>query len=674
MKRHRLPSAMTLLLCLCCVAIAAEFVVPAGVAERLAVIRQRIKAKGLSFTVGYNPAMDYQQKQLCGLKPPPAPAGFFPQPLSAAAPAAPLPARFDWRDVDGLTPVRDQGGCGSCWAFATVGVLEAAIKLQEASEQDLSEQWLVSCNTSGWDCDGGWWAHDYHVAPGAVPEGQFSYVASDAPCGGPYDYPFQIESWSYVGNSYSVPAIDAIKQAIYSHGPVTIAVYVSSDFTAYTGGVFDSHKTGTVNHGVILTGWDDDQGPDGVWFLRNSWGPGWGESGYMRIAYDTANVGYAASYVVYDGVSPQGQIHFDHDSYVPPASAAISVSDADLDANPATPDTVLIELASTTESTPEFVLCTETGDSTKRFVGTIELAIGLPTADGRLQVGSGDTITAIYHDADTGDGTPADVHDTAFVLTMIYTFPMDEDPGWSTGGEWAFGQPTGAGGAYGCPDPASGFDGPNVYGYNLGGDYANDIAGPQHLTTAALDLSGWKQTALQFRRWLGVERNTFDHASVQVSNDGSTWVTLWENGDTHTADGEWKLVSYDLSAVADEHATVYVRWGLGPTDYSWTYCGWNVDDVQIIGVPAAPLPTATPTPTPTQTPTFTATPTPDPTCYGCDVNGDGEVSFADLGAFSAAYGTTSGDPLYRDGFDINNDGVIDFDDISGFSACFGASW
>ncbi|MCK4348384.1 MAG: hypothetical protein KAW47_07190, partial [Thermoplasmatales archaeon] len=75
------------------------------------------------------------------------------------------PEIFDWRDIDGVdytTPIKSQGSCGSCWAFGTVAPLECNIKIKDGVTIDLSEQYLVSCNSDGWGCNGGWWAHDYH--------------------------------------------------------------------------------------------------------------------------------------------------------------------------------------------------------------------------------------------------------------------------------------------------------------------------------------------------------------------------------------------------------------------------------------------------------------------------------------------------------------------------------
>ena len=90
---------------------------------------------------------------------------------------------------------------------------------------------------------------------------------------------------------------------------------------------------------------------------------------------------------------------------------------------------------------------------------------------------------------------------------------------------------------------------------------------------------------MQFRRWLGVEQPSYDHAYFRVSNDGVNWTTVWENA-SEINDNGWQLVSYDISVVADHESTVYLRWTIGPTDSSYIYCGWNLDDVEILALPA----------------------------------------------------------------------------------------
>jgi predicted secreted protein len=232
-----------------------------------------------------------------------------------------LPTSFDWRAMGGVTPIKDQGACGSCWAFGTVCPLEANIKIKDGVTVDLSEQFLVSCNVepSMWGCDGGWWAHDYHwnkVAPGnseagAVLESEFPYQASDVPCCGscPYSHPYKLSSWSCLGKTGTPPdcctgsilPINEIKEAIMTYGPISAGVCIGPDFQDYTGGIFetDQYCWGGINHAVCLVGWDDTQGNNGVWILRNSWREGWGENGYMRIGYGIASVGQCANYIIY---------------------------------------------------------------------------------------------------------------------------------------------------------------------------------------------------------------------------------------------------------------------------------------------------------------------------------------------------------------------------------------
>ena len=261
----------------------------------------------------------------------PAPAAQEPdlavdQKLPAAdggASLAAVPSAYNWCTLGGCTPVRDQGNCGSCWAFGTVGPIEMNILIKDGASKDLAEQWLVSCNTDGYGCDGGWWAHKYFVSPGAVYESAFPYTATDVPCGGPYTYHEKIASWAYVGTSYSVPSTDAIKQAIYDRGPVSAAVCVNTAFRSYTSGVFNpATSCTTMNHAIVLVGWDDTLG---AWRLRNSWGDDWGEDGYMWIAYGKNRVGYAAASVVYNSSVPP----------TPPAAptnlAATAVSHSQID-------------------------------------------------------------------------------------------------------------------------------------------------------------------------------------------------------------------------------------------------------------------------------------------------------------------------------------------------------
>ncbi len=142
--------------------------------------------------------------------------------------------------------MKDQEACGSCWAFATVGVLESNILIHDAVSRNLSEQYLVSCNTDGWGCDGGLEAHDYHwwktppgeSTAGSVYETDFAYVGWEAPCNPPHQHRETIGLWDFVENWWSVPSVAELKQAILDHGPVFVGVCAGTGWPGYTGGVF----------------------------------------------------------------------------------------------------------------------------------------------------------------------------------------------------------------------------------------------------------------------------------------------------------------------------------------------------------------------------------------------------------------------------------------------------
>ncbi|MCC7387173.1 MAG: trypsin-like peptidase domain-containing protein [Phycisphaerales bacterium] len=218
------------------------------------------------------------------------------------------------------------------------------------------------------------------------------------------------------------------------------------------------------------------------------------------------------------------------------------------------------------------------------------------------------------------------------VPEQVYIWNLDTNPGWTTQGQWAYGTPTGGGGEHGNNDPTSGATGTKVYGYNLNGDYTNNMP-EYHLTTTAIDCSDLSRTTLKFKRFLNVEQPAYDHASIRVSNNGSTWTDVWTNGGEIT-DASWQAVEHDISAVADGHSTVYIRWTMGTTDSSWLFSGWNIDDVAIWGVSSAE-------------------------CVA-DFNGDGSVNTLDVLSFLNAW--NAGDSSA----DINDDGNIDTLDVLAF--------
>lgn len=240
------------------------------------------------------------------------------------------------------------------------------------------------------------------------------------------------------------------------------------------------------------------------------------------------------------------------------------------------------------------------------------------------------------HDGDTTRNVALDVD----ALAVQYRFSLDVDPGWTCEGAWAFGQPSGGGSHNG--DPSAGTTGANVYGYNLAGDYTNNM--PVYaLTTTPIDCRDLTDVELRFQRWLGVERNAFDHAGLYASNDGSNWTLIWENPNTTISEAAWAQVTYNISDVADGQPAVYLRWTMGPTDGSTTYPGWNIDDVEIWGIE-------------------TGVP-----CPG-DLDGDLDVDIADLAMLLAHYGNTGASP--EDG-DLDGDGDVDLADLAALLAVYG---
>ena len=207
-----------------------------------------------------------------------------------------------------------------------------------------------------------------------------------------------------------------------------------------------------------------------------------------------------------------------------------------------------------------------------------------PGADYRIRVFSGG---ASWDTAAQRDDSDADFR----IMRVAYNAAMGTDPGWTLEGQWAWGTPTGGGGGEGGsgnvsnPDPVSGYTGDSVIGYNLSGNYANGMTTAHYATVGPINCEDFVDLQLTFRRWLGVERT--DTATIEISSNNTTWNQVWRNPlDADVTDGDagaWELVSYDISDYADNKPTVWVRWGVGPTDGTDRFCGWNLDDVAVHG-------------------------------------------------------------------------------------------
>ncbi len=215
--------------------------------------------------------------------------------------ASPSAASFSWRER--ITGVRDQGDCGSCWAFAATGVLEAGEILfnNQSATIDLAEQQLVNCvpvfSPGSENCGGNSATNAFKFLQGSADamESSVPYKSAVASCdSSTVSANYGVEDWGYAGDDPPHPTVDEIKAALIAHGPVSSSVRVTSAFQHYAGGVFDEDDNGQTNHAVVLVGWDDAKG---AWHLRNSWSERWGEGGYMWIKYGSNNIGKNAAWV-----------------------------------------------------------------------------------------------------------------------------------------------------------------------------------------------------------------------------------------------------------------------------------------------------------------------------------------------------------------------------------------
>lgn len=220
-----------------------------------------------------------------------------------------LPEVFDWRDKDGqnwMTPVKDQGVCGSCWAFSVIGTVEAATKIyanNSALEIDLAEQYLVSdCFEKG-DCDGGSMVPTLeHLKIYGVPdEACVPYLENDSFC----DPCFMWEERALMVRDYVRvdSSTELFKRALLEHGPMSVLVNTGEDWCYYAGGIYEqvwpSVDDGKyTSHLVVLTGWNDSER---CWIIKNSWGESWGENGYGKVLFGTLekyNYAFAVTGVV----------------------------------------------------------------------------------------------------------------------------------------------------------------------------------------------------------------------------------------------------------------------------------------------------------------------------------------------------------------------------------------
>jgi len=225
------------------------------------------------------------------------------------------PASFDWRTQGKVTPVKDQGNCGSCYAFASIANIESRLLIDGAGAYDFSENNAKECNWYHRSCYGG----SYFVVmnllskTGAVDESDDPYIPSYTNCDPTCPYQITPLDWRIICGNV-VPPEDVLKSYIQTYGPIYTTMNAGcydewfDEFTNYDGS-YTLYYVGTEdpNHAVLIVGWDDSlvhAGGTGGWIVKNSWGTEWGgtcgyglEKGYFTIAYGSANIGMYSSFL-----------------------------------------------------------------------------------------------------------------------------------------------------------------------------------------------------------------------------------------------------------------------------------------------------------------------------------------------------------------------------------------
>ncbi|XP_047093666.1 senescence-specific cysteine protease SAG39-like [Lolium rigidum] len=214
------------------------------------------------------------------------PTGFRYENMSLDA----LPATVDWRTKGAVTPVKDQGQCGCCWAFSAVAATEGIVKISTGTLISLSEQELVDCDVHGEDqgCEGGLMddAFKFIIKNGGLTkESSYPYSAADGKCKSGSSSAATIKSYE------DVPTNDegALMKAVASQ-PVSVAVDGGDmTFQFYSGGVMTGSCGTDLDHGIAAIGYGTTSDGTKYWLLKNSWGTTWGENGFLRMEKDIAD-------------------------------------------------------------------------------------------------------------------------------------------------------------------------------------------------------------------------------------------------------------------------------------------------------------------------------------------------------------------------------------------------
>lgn len=212
--------------------------------------------------------------------------------------STPLPETFDWRTSGVVTPVKDQGNCGSCWSFGMTKALESALAIYTSRQGlNLSEQQMVSCvRGDAYGCSGGYMtAASYLVSKGLTSEDKMPYTASNGRCKA-VDVIAKAADYKLLGSANRKPSVDEIKTALIEFGPLFVTVKAGgSGWSGSTGKVTSCRRTSATNHIVTLIAYDKTG-----FIFRNSWGEDWGDHGDSWIGFGCDGFASEAGAVIID--------------------------------------------------------------------------------------------------------------------------------------------------------------------------------------------------------------------------------------------------------------------------------------------------------------------------------------------------------------------------------------
>lgn len=491
-----------------------------------------------------------------------------------------FPDVFDWREMMGVTPIKNQAQCGSCWAFAAHAVLESQLLIKTGIEYDLSEQQLVDCTPFCYGCSGGntEYAWSYLEWEPARIEADYPYEAVDNDCRAKL-YPAYVRT---VGYDAFYGSEKAIKEALMDYGPVATAMNATNEMKSYTGGCFQDDSTKQVNHGVVIVGWDDTVCDGGSWIVKNSWGKGWGDEGYFYIRRGDLKLGDYFS-----------MVHFE----ILPAVDFALTDFAFQNSQTQYPEagqkvTTRFFIENIGRETATDVTARVTSDSS--LVTFQNDTINLPN----LQPGEGIDVddafqVVVSNDAQPGDLVILDIliqadngekHQTVNLLVgpmfpyYFNDFEGESNEGWTTvysrKDHWKRGMHD----ENSSPrfDPLTPYSGTHMWGQRLEKTGTYPANHSTQLLSPIFDVADHQRLFLRFKRWLTVEKGIYDKAKILANQQ-----MVWENPPQEDLiDTRWQDVLLDITHYISDNK-IQIAFSLD-SDPGLEFGGWNIDDVEIL--------------------------------------------------------------------------------------------